>query len=211
VERELKDFVELCRTSTVEDFVKKNPNPFLYREVEVELEDEPKESDEARVAMKSKKIEQLLGQDAGYVLSLVGARKAKDVAENKLSEGRRTAIEFRVLPVVAKGPFAPGTAALIGSRQGCDVVLPETVDPYLSAKHASLEMAQDLDEWLLRDHTSDWGTFLNGERIMPDDPTVLREGSLVRFGPRLEFRFFSPAGFYRYVQFRIRLQAAAPR
>lgn len=72
---------------------------------------------------------------------------------------------------------ADGQAAL-GRAASCDVCL---VHESVSRKHASI--AARAGHWFLVDESSSAGTFLNGVRLTPGEPSPLGHGDLLRIGP----------------------------
>ncbi|MBX3385448.1 MAG: SpoIIE family protein phosphatase [Phycisphaeraceae bacterium] len=65
--------------------------------------------------------------------------------------------------------------ALIGRLPSCDVCL---LDERVSRKHATL--AHRSGAWVIVDHGSTQGSYLNGTRLEPEMPTPLEAGDLVR-------------------------------
>jgi pSer/pThr/pTyr-binding forkhead associated (FHA) protein len=60
----------------------------------------------------------------------------------------------------------------------CQILLAE---PRVSGTHASVKL--EGGQLLVRDETSNNGTFLNGQRLPPAVWTPVASGSLIRFGP----------------------------
>lgn len=54
-------------------------------------------------------------------------------------------------------------------------------------------------KWLIQDHASTNGTFVNGERLDPANPRALQDGDCVQVAPDLKTRFFTPAGLYEFL------------
>jgi len=54
--------------------------------------------------------------------------------------------------------------------------------------------------WCVADAESSNGTFVNGNRLEPEEPEPLNDGDRIAFSPRAEFRFFSPRGFYEMLR-----------
>lgn len=69
----------------------------------------------------------------------------------------------------------PETPALIGRSPTCDVCLP---DERVSRKHATLLFRHPV--WFVVDHGSGHGTYINGSRVVPNTPTPVEPGDLVR-------------------------------
>lgn len=62
---------------------------------------------------------------------------------------------------------------------------------FVSRKHATL-YKQD-DKWYIKDLKSTNGTFVNGAKIMPDQPLSLKNGSEISLGiPETKFIFCLP-------------------
>ncbi|MBX3356919.1 MAG: SpoIIE family protein phosphatase [Phycisphaeraceae bacterium] len=78
-------------------------------------------------------------------------------------------------------------AWVLGRQSACDIVL---ADSAVSRRHA--ELSCRADSWLLKDLASSHGTYLNGVRLIPDDPAPIHDGDSIRIGPWL-FRI-GPAG-----------------
>ncbi len=78
----------------------------------------------------------------------------------------------------------------VGRVDTNDIVMPDFA---LSKRHAAIEM--DNGTYRLRDCNSTNGTALNGQRLDPKAPQVLKDGDLVSFA-RYEFSFLSPESLY---------------
>lgn len=59
-----------------------------------------------------------------------------------------------------------------------------TVSRAVSAEHAVIYWKDE--GWLIRDLSSRNGTFVNGERLSPSEPRLLKRGDTIRFADRLE-------------------------
>lgn len=78
----------------------------------------------------------------------------------------------------------------VGRVDTNDIVMPDFA---LSKQHATIEV--DKGTYRLRDCDSTNGTALNGQRLNPKAPQVLKDGDLVSFA-RYEFTFLSPESLY---------------
>lgn len=89
---------------------------------------------------------------------------------------------LRLVP--AAGPPAgavvvqPGQPLVLGRSSQSDVQLPDQV---VSRRHAQLTRRND--EWLITDLDSRHGTFVNGVRLTPGEPTPVQQDDRVRIGP----------------------------
>ncbi|MBV9850393.1 MAG: FHA domain-containing protein [Armatimonadetes bacterium] len=84
---------------------------------------------------------------------------------------------------VREDPLVPGVTTF-GRRSENNVVLRD--DPYISGTHAQI-IAED-DVFRLTDLGSTNGTFLNGQRLNPNEPVVLQAGDEITLGG-LTYRF----------------------
>lgn len=85
--------------------------------------------------------------------------------------------------LVREDPLVPGVTTF-GRRPENSVVLRD--DPYISGSHAQI-IAED-DVFRLTDLDSTNGTFLNGSRLAPNEPAVLKAGDEISLGG-LTYRF----------------------
>lgn len=58
----------------------------------------------------------------------------------------------------------------------------------VSRRHATIERSEDT--LTLIDEGSSNGTFLNGQKLIPDQPRVLRDGDEIRFGKLVAHIYF---------------------
>lgn len=72
-----------------------------------------------------------------------------------------------------------GVVAVVGRRQGCDIVLPI---PQLSASHATVALSPEGD-LTITDLASTNGTFVDGRRLAAHEPVTVKPGAKVFFGP----------------------------
>lgn len=89
----------------------------------------------------------------------------------------------------------PGPRVVFGRSDTSSSVEPDVdLAPYgalekgVSRQHAIIEMAEDT--LMLMDVGSSNGTFLNGQRLNPNQPRVLRDGDEVRLGKLVTRVFF---------------------
>lgn len=74
-------------------------------------------------------------------------------------------------------PLLPGTTYAIGRRDGNDIVI---ADPFVSGKHASLEVTEE--GLFITDLGSTNGSFLNDAKLTPNQSAQIRPGDELRFG-----------------------------
>ncbi len=112
-------------------------------------------------------------------------RKAKDAA-------------FEVCPIVKRegAPFQDRIG--IGRSRNTDVPLGL---PRISKYHAFITWSEDKTQYFITDAGSLNGTKLDGEPLPPKQPTSLREGSDLRFGP-YRFVFHTADGFCKFLEQR---------
>lgn len=53
--------------------------------------------------------------------------------------------------------------------------------------------------WVIRDSMSSFGTFVNGEKVLPDQAMPVQDGSLIGFGPDTECSFLGPKALHGYL------------
>lgn len=53
-------------------------------------------------------------------------------------------------------------------------------------------------KWVVRDSMSSFGTFVNGEKVLPEQSVPVQDGTAISFGPDTECQFLSPKGLYAY-------------
>lgn len=75
----------------------------------------------------------------------------------------------------------------------CDLVFPHQT---VSKVHALFHRRQD--HWLIEDHGSANGTFLNGSRLPPYDRRRLSERARIRLGRAIQATLFQPETLYRF-------------
>jgi FHA domain/PilZ domain len=70
----------------------------------------------------------------------------------------------------------------------------------VSRTHAYVYCDMEKNECYLVDNGSANGTFLNKKRITPNQPSILSDNDEITFGPQARVIYFSPAGFYNFLQ-----------
>src|SRR5207248_702880 len=75
----------------------------------------------------------------------------------------------------------------------------------VSKLHATLSRSDG--NWLIQDHASTNGTWVNGERLEPTVLRRLRDGDSIQVAPELRARFFTPAGLFDFVAIFTRFDA----
>ncbi len=103
------------------------------------------------------------------------------------------ALEFRILGGARAGQREVFDKAviLIGRHPSSDLRFDPEVDLDVSTRHAEIRRANG--QYVIHDNTSTNGTFVNGERVLPD--RELRDGDRISFGdrgPQVVVRFVAP-------------------
>jgi len=108
-----------------------------------------------------------------------------------MSQGHQTA-EIRLEPMDDRAAAEVGTPVsdgsgpfVLGRARGCQVCFE---DPSVSRRHASIVKRDE--RWFVVDHGGRHGTYLNGVRLEPEQPTVAAQGDFIRVGPytfRIDF------------------------
>ncbi|HCT45048.1 MAG TPA: hypothetical protein DF699_07540, partial [Phycisphaerales bacterium] len=73
----------------------------------------------------------------------------------------------------------PGSRTIVGRGSGCGVILDDQLGS-VSRKHLEIECSDG--HWLARDLESRNGSFLDGQRIAPEEPARLMPGGLLQIG-----------------------------
>jgi pSer/pThr/pTyr-binding forkhead associated (FHA) protein len=68
-----------------------------------------------------------------------------------------------------------------GEAPAVDLIDHKAVEKGVSRRHASI-IRRDTGSLSLVDQESDNGTFLNGQRLVPNQPRILRDGDEIRLG-----------------------------
>ena len=90
--------------------------------------------------------------------------------------------------------------------EGTDIVI---ADGSISAQHAEISLEfDDQDEKLffLTDLDSANGTFVNGERLAPDERRQLDDMDSIRLGPVVKLQFFNASGFFDFLSMYRRIR-----
>jgi hypothetical protein len=93
------------------------------------------------------------------------------------------------MPKSARNPFA--NMITIGRSPTNDLLLPMAT---VSKVHGSF--SQVGDKWRFTDSRSVNGTYVDGERLLPNEARALAEGSHVSFGTETHALFFTPKGLF---------------
>lgn len=99
-------------------------------------------------------------------------------------------ITFQTLigPTGGDFTFQPGKPVSIGRAAGSDICL---LHDAVSRKHAAAMCRGE--QWFISDLGSKSGTLINGVRLEPETPTLVKPGDLVKVGP-WTFRLLGPGG-----------------
>lgn len=170
----ISDYVELGQKMTQEQFVTKFPDPFL---VQVSV---PREGDELTNPM-----------------FMTSRAPAKDIEVAARSCSPPTALVFRAMK---RGKNAFASMITVGRTNSNDIDL---VLRGVSKFHAYFSKDKKTGAYSLTDVNSTNGSFLNGDRLTPQEPHEVRDGDTVRFNGSMEFKLYSPSRFY------VRLKAIA--
>jgi hypothetical protein len=93
--------------------------------------------------------------------------------------------EWRQLPVDKTHRNEFSNMITVGRAENNDLILPF---PYISKFHAYIQLVED-SSYLLTDANSANGTFVNGEKLKPNVPAKLNNGSTVSFASGLDYLF----------------------
>ncbi len=96
-------------------------------------------------------------------------------------------------------------AVVLGREERCDI---QIEDGTVSAEHARFTLDGSGEErvFFVADVGSSNGTWLNGERLAPEAPTRLADQDSLRFGPGVKVQFFTPTGFFQFLDFYRRIK-----
>ena len=190
----VREFLDLCRESTLEVFCQQKPGPFLLLDLTARRLAPPESN--------SPTIDRLLiGQElaaggpplTSHATSThVAVRPRTERAAPGLGEG------FQVYELVPRGanstPRNSTPRVSIGSDSGCDVPIR---DVSISAVHALVERRGDT--YLVRDNDSTAGTQVNDRTLEPGEARPLAAGDRVTLG-FVDFTFLLPVELYRFVR-----------
>jgi len=112
--------------------------------------------------------------------------------------GRKKTLDLRVIEINTKSPLSGRIS--IGRSPNNDIVLHSKL---VSKSHASLHVAPTQKCCYLVDVGSTNGTFINSQQLTPHQEYRLADGDEISFGPRTKVVYFSPEGFYRFLELPI--------
>ncbi|HVO85228.1 MAG TPA: FHA domain-containing protein [Syntrophobacteria bacterium] len=112
--------------------------------------------------------------------------------------GRKKTLDLRVIEINTKPSLSRQIS--IGRSPNNDIVLHSK---FVSKFHASLYIAARQKYCYLIDVESTNGTFVNGHRLTPHQEYRLADGDEISFGPRTKVVYFSPEGFYSFLELPI--------
>ena len=112
--------------------------------------------------------------------------------------GRKKTLDLRVIEINMKSILTGRIS--IGRSPNNDIVLHSKL---VSKFHASLHIAPTQEYCYLVDMDSTNGTFVNGHRLTPHQDYRVVDGDEISFGPRTKVVYFSPEGFYRFLELPI--------
>lgn len=111
-----------------------------------------------------------LRKGASIVLHFVDGEQPMTIEPNRRLIFGRSDVDSTINPDVDLSPFG-------GLEKG------------VSRRHAAIEPSEDT--LMLFDMGSSNGTFLNGQRLLPNQPRVLRDGDELRFGKLVAHIYFT--------------------
>jgi len=112
--------------------------------------------------------------------------------------GRKKTLDLRVIEISTKS--VPTGRISIGRSPDNDIVFHSKL---VSKSHASLHIAPMQEYCYLIDMESTNGTFVNGHRLTPHKEYRLADGDEISFGPQTKVVYFSPEGFYKFLELPI--------
>jgi len=172
---DLKALVALASQLGEKQFIERQPNPCLI--VKKRGRPSADEQFDSELDWRTKTKKNLYSQKPG-------APSPKKDPLAKLS----------YIPIVksSRNPFA--AMITVGRTPNNDVCLNFSS---VSKLHAYFQ--NDNGRWLVRDSMSSFGTFVNGEKVAPDQAIPLQDGHLIGFGPDTECQFLGPKALYAYL------------
>jgi hypothetical protein len=102
-------------------------------------------------------------------------------------------ITFAPLVKSNRNPFAG--MITVGRTPNNDVCLTFSS---VSKLHAYFQ--QEKGNWFIRDSMSSFGTFVNGERVLPDTAVPVQDGTIIGFGPETECQFLTSRSLHGYLK-----------
>jgi hypothetical protein len=112
--------------------------------------------------------------------------------------GKKTILDLRVIEMSTKSP--PSGRISIGRSPNNDIVFHSK---FVSKCHACLRISPPQNYRYLVDMGSTNGTSVNGHQLPPHQEYRLADGDDISFGPRTRVVYFSPEGFYRFLELPI--------
>ena len=111
---------------------------------------------------------------------------------------RKKTLDLRVIEITTKSSISGQIS--IGRSLNNDIILHSKL---VSKFHASLHLAPTQKNCCLVDMGSTNGTVVNGHRLTAHQQYRLADGDEISFGPRTKVVYFSPEGFYRFLELPI--------
>jgi len=128
-----------------------------------------------------------------------------DVIDNRSSMeilqrdiGRKKTLDLRVIEINTRS--SPIGRISIGRSPNNDIVFHSRL---VSKFHASLHITATQEYCYITDVGSTNGTFINSQQLTPHQEYRLADGDEISFGPRTKVVYFSPEGFYRFLELPI--------
>jgi FHA domain/PilZ domain len=112
--------------------------------------------------------------------------------------GRKKTLDLRVIEIGTKSSH--GGRISIGRSPDNDIVFHSKL---VSKFHASLHIPPTPKNCYVIDMGSTNGTLVNGHQLTPHQEYRLADGDEISFGPRTKVVYFSPEGFYRFLELPI--------
>ena len=131
----------------------------------------------------------------GKTAELVVAKEWSDttVVATPSGDVRHMALVDRVF-AVEKAPHSPRGPIVVGRSDATDVAIPEDS---ISKRHCYFDF--EAEGIKVTDCGSTNGTIVGAERIVPGEPTIVRDGSTIALG-RFAFCFRTAPGFHALVK-----------
>ena len=123
-------------------------------------------------------------------------RNSLDALQREI--GRKKTLDLRGIEISTKSSLSGRIS--IGGSPNNDIVLHSKL---VSKSHASLHIAPPQKHCYLIDTGSTNETFVNGHQLTPRQEYRLADGDEIFFGPRTKVVYFSPEGFYRFLELPI--------
>jgi hypothetical protein len=140
---------------------------------------------------------------SGKIVAADASTRKIGRAEELAKYARDGGEEAWVIPV-RRSSSSQLSIITVGRGEECDIRL---AHPLISKKHAYFQ--QDAEGWLIADAESTNCTFMDGEKLEPHKPRRLTDSVVLRFGPAVKYRFFSPQSFHAYCAMRARMKDPA--